>query len=303
MTETTSNDDLMNIHRDLSDNKDKLDDNISSARDIVNSKMGWQYSIIGVDENDQELQWTFRNGETGHVYAPPSTGNYMRYEDGSLVHLFGSPFKVTWHQKSDQPGVQEARDALNEAEKQGGDLHYMNKEDLDNLVKTPDVLATSRERLSEAQSTFDDRRKEGQNLYSEPEHWDGEGYDAYARSLKVFLDHFKDISDDIKDLLQAHSPLVERIVDLAKALLQIFIDNVESTNEFLKTGISIAAGPESWSTYANLALDALADASTQHHKDLQKKLDELKESFEFKNLVELAEVKDIDNWPLPESIS
>ena len=78
---------------------------------------------------------------------------------------------------------------------------------------------------------------------------------------------------------------------------------MESTNEFLKQGISIAAGPQSWSTYANLALDALSDATTQHHKDLQSKLDELKESFEFKNLVELAEVKDIDNWPLPKSIS
>ena len=265
--------------------------------------MGWAYSIIGRNLHDQEVQWTFKNDPSGHVYATPSTGDYMRYEDGSEVHLFGSPIRITWYEKFDQEHVQEARDALKKAEDEGGSLHHMNQDDLDNLINTPDILATSRERLEAAQKTFENGVSEAPKLYDEKDQWQGEAYDAYARKLDHFKHKFEDIIDDIEDLREAHGPLVDKIDDIAKGILQIYIDNINNTKRFLTEGISMATNPLSWSFAAKHAAEIITNAATNHHKDLQGKLNELKESFQFKNLVELAKVEKIDDWPKPLDIS
>lgn len=295
---------LEELHRLLTENRGKLDDNLSNARDVVYSEIGWQYSVMGEydDGSEQQVQWLFKN-EPGKIYARPSVGSRLTYSDGSPVFLFGAPLKVLYFQRSDQEEVVYAKQALEEAIAAGGSLGMMNEQDLTNLIEVPKTLARSRNILQDVKGTFEVRKAEGGNLYGTGGTWTGSGYQNYVNALSVYLGRFDTMITDIDNLSQAHIPLVDKVVDLCNAILQVYIDTVEGAVEFITGLISLTKGPVSWQSGASALANLLGDASTQHHRAVQDKLQELKGSFQFGALVELASNIDLGPWPLPEGIS
>lgn len=304
----TDIEELNNLHQLLTEERGNLDDNLSNAREVIYSHLGWQYAIQGesVDAGDQELSWLFKNGEQGngqYVYAQPAVGALMSYEDGSPVHLHGSRVKVTWHERSDQAEVVEAKEQLEQAIEDGGSLGMMNEEDLTNLIEVPRTLARSREVLQEAKDTFETRKSEGETLYGTGGTWTGSGYQAYINALDTYLGRFDTMITDIDNLQQAHVPLVDRVIDLCDAILQVYVDTVDQAVEFISGMISLTSGVPSWQSGASALAGLLGDAATEHHEQVQEKLREIKESFEFQSLVELASNIRMDEWPLPEGVS
>ncbi|OYN89529.1 hypothetical protein [Parenemella sanctibonifatiensis] len=301
MTDTAT---LRELHRELVDNRDKFEGQISHSREIAYSDWGLQYSVYGKSvDSDQEMHWLFKNDPaTEKKYATPSVGSIFSYSDGSPAYLYGEHIEVMWWESSPQEEVQACRDDLEKAQEEGGTLSMMNETDLDSLVEVPQTLARTRETLQDARSTFETRKAEAETLSGAGGPWSGGGYTNYTTALSAYISRFDTMISDIDNLMDAHPPLVDRVVDLCNAVLQVYIDSVDECIGLLKGGISLTSGVPSWQSAASAALDVIGDAVTKHHEELQEKLTELRDTFEFQALVDTASNIDLGPWPLPQGI-